>query len=50
MIISMGENVYPRETEEQAARIRDLGGNVIQGYLFSKPMSESDFEHGLAYC
>ena len=38
------------ETEEQAARIRDLGGNVIQGYLFSKPMSESDFEHGLAYC
>jgi len=38
------------ETEEQAARIRDLGGNVIQGYLFSKPMSESDFEQGLVYC
>lgn len=36
------------ETEEQATRIRDLGGNVIQGYLFSKPMCESDFEQGLA--
>lgn len=36
------------ETEEQAQRIRDLGGDVIQGYLYSKPMNSSDFEEGLS--
>ena len=32
------------ETEEQAERIRSLGGDYIQGYLFSKPLPRDQFE------
>lgn len=35
------------ETEAQADRIRELGGDVIQGYLYSKPISEEEFEKAL---
>ena len=36
------------ETEAQAERIRELGGDVIQGYLLSKPLSEEEFEDELS--
>lgn len=32
------------ETREQARICRDYGADVLQGYLFSKPLSPSDFE------
>ena len=32
------------ETKEQMWAIRELGGDVIQGYYYSKPLSEEDFE------
>ena len=32
------------ETNEQMWTIRELGGDAIQGYLYSKPLSEEDFE------
>lgn len=32
------------ETEEQAERIRELGGDYIQGYLFSRPLPKEEFE------
>ena len=32
------------ETNEQMWTIRELGGDAIQGYLYSKPLSEDDFE------
>ena len=32
------------ETEEQAERIRSLGGDYIQGYLFSKPLPRDRLE------
>lgn len=35
------------ETEAQADRIRELGGDVIQGYLYSKPVDEEEFEKDL---
>ncbi|MDD6289183.1 MAG: EAL domain-containing protein [Eggerthellales bacterium] len=35
------------ETAEQAELIRSLGGDAIQGYYCSKPLSESDFEQYL---
>ncbi|MDO4502616.1 MAG: EAL domain-containing protein [Coriobacteriia bacterium] len=35
------------ETAEQAELIRKLGGDVIQGYYYSKPLSEEDFEQYL---
>ncbi|MBZ4021669.1 hypothetical protein CKO11_04240 [Rhodobacter sp. TJ_12] len=39
------------ETEDQATILRDIGCNVLQGYLFAKPLSESalvDFMRPLA--
>jgi diguanylate cyclase (GGDEF)-like protein/PAS domain S-box-containing protein len=33
------------ETKEQVDLITGLGCNIIQGYYFSKPLSESDFEN-----
>lgn len=36
------------ETKEQMWAIRELGGDVIQGYYYSKPLSEEDFEAYLA--
>lgn len=32
------------ETEEQAERIRSLGGDYIQGYFYSKPLPKDEFE------
>lgn len=32
------------ETDEQAERIRALGGDYIQGYFYSKPLPKSQFE------
>lgn len=32
------------ETDEQADRIRSLGGNYIQGYFYSKPLPKNQFE------
>ena len=32
------------ETEAQAKLISDLGCTVVQGFLFSKPISATDFE------
>lgn len=32
------------ETDNQAARIRDLGGDYIQGYFYSKPLPKDEFE------
>lgn len=32
------------ETPEQAQRIRELGGDYIQGYLFSRPLPKDEFE------
>lgn len=31
------------ETEEQREALRDIGGDIFQGYYFGKPMSKSDF-------
>ena len=36
------------ETKEQMWAIRELGGDVIQGYYYSKPLSEEDFEKYLS--
>lgn len=36
------------ETDEQAERIRSLGGDYIQGYLYSKPLPKHQFEEYLA--
>ncbi|MCE5222131.1 MAG: GGDEF and EAL domain-containing protein [Clostridium sp.] len=33
------------ETKEQMDLLTELGCNIIQGYYFSKPLSESDFEN-----
>ena len=35
------------ETEEQFEYIKNIGGNIIQGYYFSKPISKDDFENYL---
>lgn len=35
------------ETEEQLKIIRDLGGDVIQGFYYSKPLPEDQFEEYL---
>jgi EAL domain-containing protein (putative c-di-GMP-specific phosphodiesterase class I) len=35
------------ETKEQLDIITSFGGNLIQGYYFSKPISDKDF---IAYC
>jgi diguanylate cyclase (GGDEF)-like protein/PAS domain S-box-containing protein len=35
------------ETEEQAAILKELGCDVIQGYIYSKPLGVSDFSHFL---
>ena len=35
------------ETKEQAAYVRDIRCNVIQGYYFDKPMPAKDFEERL---
>ena len=35
------------ETKEQLDIITSFGGNLIQGYYFSKPLSDIDF---IAYC
>lgn len=32
------------ETKEQAERIRSLGGDYIQGYYYSRPLPEAEFE------
>lgn len=32
------------ETEDQVERIRSLGGDYIQGYFYSKPLPEDEFE------
>ena len=32
------------ETDGQAKRIKTLGGDYIQGYYYSKPLSEDEFE------
>ena len=32
------------ENEEQVKRIVELGGDYIQGYYYSKPLSEKEFE------
>ena len=32
------------ETEDQVERIRSLGGDYIQGYFYSKPLPEAEFE------
>ena len=32
------------ETEHEANRLRELGCDMIQGYFFSKPLEQSDFE------
>lgn len=35
------------ETDAQAKRIKELGGDYIQGYLFSKPLPKTEFEEYL---
>ena len=32
------------ETEEQVERLRELGGDYIQGYFYSRPLPQEDFE------
>ena len=41
---SMVEGV---ETAEEAAKVRDMGCDFIQGYYFSKPLDQGDFERYL---
>jgi EAL domain-containing protein (putative c-di-GMP-specific phosphodiesterase class I) len=36
------------ETEEQAAILRDIGVNCLQGYYFSRPVEAREFAGGLA--
>lgn len=32
------------ETKEQAEFIKRIGGDIIQGYYYSKPISKQEFE------
>ena len=45
VIRSLGCNVVQEgvETKEQLKRTEDSGGNLIQGYFFSKPLPEKEF-------
>lgn len=35
------------ETEQQLVRVRSLGCDYIQGYFYSKPIPEAEFEEYL---
>ncbi|MGQ0677914.1 MAG: EAL domain-containing protein [Rhodospirillales bacterium] len=43
-LVSVAEGV---ETEEQAARLRELGVQLLQGYLFSRPLPAKELERWL---
>jgi EAL domain-containing protein (putative c-di-GMP-specific phosphodiesterase class I) len=36
------------ETEEELAEIQKIGGDIIQGYLFSKPLVSDDIDNWLS--
>ena len=33
----------PKETEEQAAKLREIGCDLFQGYLYAKPMPKQEY-------
>ena len=45
MLTRMGKKILVEgvETEEQLELLRKLGVDFVQGYLFSKPISEKEF-------
>ncbi len=52
--IKLGQNLGLKtvvegvETDEEAARVREMGCDLIQGYYYSKPLCREDFEQYLA--